>query len=265
MPPEGIRIDSFMLADAASTFGGKLYVHGGGWNVLTVYEPTQPRPVTVVGRVIIPKTDKPQKHLLEIHFRARSDGEIAESQPLMRMVFDPFTSSEGYVNVESSTPFVIEVPGIVFGAPGEYEFVAVTEGIELATSLLHVVFADNPPILGSSTDREAGDTDEWTDAQRAEWARGILRQNGIEPARGDDEQELDYRQRLIEEIAKIGYEHWELTPEGSHFLFTVDKKTRQGPSQLPAGSTSVTGAGKTVEEAVLMALAIALDMVAGEN
>ena len=60
--PSQISIDSFMLADAAKEFEGKLYVHGGGWNFLNIVEPGAGRPITVAGRVIIPWSDAGKGH-----------------------------------------------------------------------------------------------------------------------------------------------------------------------------------------------------------
>lgn len=138
MLPERIRVDSFLLADAAKAFDGKLYIHGGGWNFLNIFDPTVARPITVAGRVIVPWEDTREEIRVDLSLEYIKAGELVERAPIARIVMQPQIRLDQPMALETATPFVFDIPGIVFFHPGEYAFVLSEAGQELARTRLQV-------------------------------------------------------------------------------------------------------------------------------
>lgn len=153
MSPDQIKVDSFMLADAAKTFDGKLYLHGGGWNFLNILERDAARPISLVGRVIIP-WDVTERELKFAFSLEHSDAStVLEHAPIVQMVFHPERRPEQPKSLETATPFVIDIPGVVFLHPGEYAFVINHEGEELARTRFQVNFV-SPDTTATSAKEE---------------------------------------------------------------------------------------------------------------
>lgn len=135
-----IEIDSFMLADAAKAFDGKLYVHGGGWNFLDILEQGTARPMTVVGRVIIPWDEEEREITLEIHLEHREQSTILQRVPVLQiqMKTEAHPRIAQPKAVETATPFAFDIPGVIFYASGEYAFVISQNGEELARTRFQV-------------------------------------------------------------------------------------------------------------------------------
>jgi hypothetical protein len=138
--PDRINIDSFMLADAAKVFDGKLYIHGGGWNYLDVFEPGSPRPISIAGRVLIPWSDEARDITLEIHLERREADHVLERAPVLQIKMQSWQSSAVGRAAETATPFAFDIPGVVFLNAGEYAFVVDHDGEELARTRFQVNF-----------------------------------------------------------------------------------------------------------------------------
>ncbi len=78
--PTDVQIKWILLADHADVINGKLYIHGGGWENLTVNQPfpaTHPCSVVVAFAVPWTATNRPHKITIEV---ADEDG-----QPLLKV------------------------------------------------------------------------------------------------------------------------------------------------------------------------------------
>jgi hypothetical protein len=139
---EQILVDSFMLADAAHVFEGKLFVYGGGWNFLKIVEPGVARSITVVGRIIVPWQDTERELMLTVSLEHREADVVLERTPIFRLGMRSQARPDQPISLETATPFSFEIPGIVFLHPGEYIFVIEHEGKELARTRFQVNFAD---------------------------------------------------------------------------------------------------------------------------
>lgn len=137
---DAITVDNLMLADAARTFEGKLYVHGGGWNYLNVFAPGAIRPITLAGRVIVPWTSDEHEIILEILLEHRTGSDDPEQVPIVLMQLRPHHDEENAIALETATPFAFEIPGVGFQDPGEYAFVVRHAGTELARTRFQVNF-----------------------------------------------------------------------------------------------------------------------------
>ena len=142
MALEHIRVDTFLLADAAQAFNGKLYVHGGGWNFLNVREPRSARPITLAGRVIVPWEEVHRDLTLTFRLEYIRDGMVLEDAPIVQMVLRTQDQPERREALETATPFAFEIPGVAFLQPGEYDFVIRHDGEELARTRLQVNFVE---------------------------------------------------------------------------------------------------------------------------
>ncbi|MFN8661563.1 MAG: hypothetical protein U0075_06705 [Thermomicrobiales bacterium] len=139
--PSGIRVDSFFLADSAQVVGEKLYVLGGGWNYLNLRDPAhQVELFALVGRVLVPMQDGEFEVPLEIHLEHPQHPEIMLGGPRFRLVLRSKVLPTQRGSVETATPFVIEVFGLSFPAPGEYAFVITHQEEEVARTRFEVRF-----------------------------------------------------------------------------------------------------------------------------
>ncbi len=140
--PDSIRVDNFLLADAAKVCDGKLYLHGGGWNFLNVFEPHSPRPITLAGRVIVPWDEADRDLTLAFRLEYVQDGSVLEDAPIVRMELRAQGRPEHPEALETASPFAFEIPGVAFLHPGEYAFVIRLDDQELARTRLQVNFVE---------------------------------------------------------------------------------------------------------------------------
>lgn len=129
-----------MLADAAIVANGKLYVHGGGWNFLDIHDPDSYRPITIVGRVVVPWSEADMEISLDVRLEYRDGEVILEDAPLMQIAMQPQVKPDQPKALETATPIVLDIPGIGFREPGEYAFVIKHGDKELARTRLQVNF-----------------------------------------------------------------------------------------------------------------------------
>lgn len=131
-----------MLADAAKSFGGKLYVHGGGWNYLDITDRAFARPITIIGRILFPIGFVIPEIALDLSLEHSESEEFLASFPIVKITLRPHESKTPDRGVESATPFVIDIPGIVFSHEGDYAFVMHYEGEEVARTRFRVDFVE---------------------------------------------------------------------------------------------------------------------------
>lgn len=138
-----IAVDNLMLADAARTFDGKLFIHGGGWNYLNIFAPGVLRPIALAGRIIVPWARGEREISLEILLEHRTGSNDPEQVPIVLVQLLPRHEHEEVIALETATPFAFEIPGVVFHDPGEYAFVVRHAGTELARTRFQVNFLND--------------------------------------------------------------------------------------------------------------------------
>lgn len=135
-----MHVDSFYLADRAQIVDGKLYVLGGGWNYLNLAGPdAQVEFMALVGRVLVPFESAESE--IELHIRLEH-AEAAFGGPQFRLLLRPGRSSRQRRSVETATPFAIDVLGLKFPWDGEYAFVMLRNGNEIARTRFQVNFVN---------------------------------------------------------------------------------------------------------------------------
>jgi hypothetical protein len=139
LPHERVRIDCFLVADAAQEVGGKLYVLGGGWNVLSASSPGTPAPaIALAVRVVVPwlETNRPLKfdfRLIDPDGDDALEGAVEAELNVGRPPHLP-------PGTEQAAPFAITFNNMVFAKPGVYAFTAQLDGAELARTRFNVFF-----------------------------------------------------------------------------------------------------------------------------
>ena len=136
-------VDWLILADAAQIVGGKLYLLGGGWDVLTVNAPfpAQQR-CTIAAAFTVPwhETNQPlQVEIVVMDGDGASLGTISGQVELGRPPGLPQGSDQ-------RAQLAAEM-GLTFPAPGTYVVVARCNGEEGKRAAFRVVQAAGPPPL----------------------------------------------------------------------------------------------------------------------
>jgi hypothetical protein len=125
-----------MLADAAHSAGGKLYVLGGQWDRLTVatFPAMQPSMALVVV-VKVEYNEAPKTY--QLTFELTLDG-----QPVGAKATGPMAIGHApglAPGAPQYAPLAIPFNGVTFGAPGRYEWVITADTAELGRVPLEVV------------------------------------------------------------------------------------------------------------------------------
>lgn len=146
-----VRVDCFLLADGAQSVDGKLYVLGGGWNVLTTEGPDSVVPmVSLAVHFVVPwhETNRPLAFELQLE---DPDGNHLLGTPLMFEidVGRPATLPAG---TEQAAPMALNLTNVAFQRAGSYAFTLSLEGQELARTRFLVNFVSPlPPPRGFPT------------------------------------------------------------------------------------------------------------------
>jgi hypothetical protein len=124
-----------ILADAAQVNNGKLYIMGGGWDVLTV---NQTFPVTqylgLAASFKIPWSETNQKHEIEVRIVTEDEGELAKIAAQLE-VGRPAGIPVG---TDQRAQFAANLP-ISFEKPGLFAIVTKIEGQESARTTFRVI------------------------------------------------------------------------------------------------------------------------------
>lgn len=159
-PPRGFKINA-LLGDTATESGGKIYLHGGGWNLLTTarFPFVQPR-ISIGGVISVPYTETNKNHTLELHL----ENEDGARMPLGPTVTAPDGAAQGapqritaqftlgrppqlHSGDAQPIPIAMNFDRLRFDSPGAYSFVLSINGEEIerltfrVTSPPGVVFA----------------------------------------------------------------------------------------------------------------------------
>ncbi len=72
-----MEVEFLILADAAEAVNGKLYMLGGGWDVLTINRPLPyQQPFAIAAGLLVPWNATNQRHDVEVEIQT-DDGEVA--------------------------------------------------------------------------------------------------------------------------------------------------------------------------------------------
>lgn len=139
-----MEIISAMLADAATAFDGKLYVHGGGWDQLIVRQfPAAHPTMTLVMLLVADASEAPGTGELRVQL-VDEDGNDAGvgAAAAMGLGHSPLHKP----GQRSLAPIAIPFNGIRFEKAGTYEFRVFWNGQPLAPSVAFSV-STPPPML----------------------------------------------------------------------------------------------------------------------
>jgi len=144
-----MEITSAMLADAASAFDGKLYVHGGGWDQLVVRQfPTAHPTMTLVMLLAADASEAPGTGELRVQLVDEDGNDVGVgAAAAMGIGMSPLHKP----GQKTLLPIAIPFNGIRFEKAGTYEFRVFWNGIPLAPSVAFSVFTPPPmPMPGSA-------------------------------------------------------------------------------------------------------------------
>ncbi|ONI77925.1 hypothetical protein ALI144C_31490 [Actinosynnema sp. ALI-1.44] len=132
-----MRLAFAMLADAASVADGKLYVHGGGWNQLTVDRlPTVHPSLAVVFVLEMTASDNDEALPLSVELGCES-GPLATMQGTLQPALGDGTAPLGpFMLAQAVTLTQVPLPVV-----GDYQVRVVCAGTELGAVQLSVALA----------------------------------------------------------------------------------------------------------------------------
>ncbi|MEV6693356.1 hypothetical protein AB0M35_17990 [Micromonospora sp. NPDC051196] len=143
-PPRGFTINA-MICDTASSPEGKLYIHGGGWNLLTtnIFPFIQPR-IAVAGVISVPYTETNKGHVLELRLEDEDgkriplgstvtapDGTAARAPEGIQAQFTLGRPPDLQAGDAQSLPIAINLDRVRFESPSAYSFVITIGGEEI--------------------------------------------------------------------------------------------------------------------------------------
>jgi hypothetical protein len=143
-PPSGFAVDA-IICDSAASAEGKLYIQGGGWNILMspVFPFSQPR-IGVGAIVSVPYHATNKNHVLELRLEDQ-DGERLPIGPTVMSDIDGTTKSPMGIKAQfnlgrppilqagdsQNIPMAINLDQLVFQSPGAYSFVLTINNEEM--------------------------------------------------------------------------------------------------------------------------------------
>lgn len=129
-------IEWLILADSAQVVGNKLYLIGGGWDVLTINTgfPVQHR-MAIAASFRIPWGETNQKHNSQIELRTEDGQRILQIEGQFEVGRPPGIK----LGQDQRMQFAADL-AVPIAKPGTYVFAARLEGHEEATTSFNVVF-----------------------------------------------------------------------------------------------------------------------------
>lgn len=127
----GPRVECFMLADAAQNAGGKLYVLGGGWDVIQSAQfPLQLPQVSLVIKLALPWSDADRQQVIQVDLDDE-DGTPVLPNPVAGN-FTVGRPQQAIPGDDLSLLLTLTIAPLVLPRPGRYVFRLSVEGVELA-------------------------------------------------------------------------------------------------------------------------------------
>jgi hypothetical protein len=141
-----MEILSAMVADAASAFDGKLYVHGGGWDTLTVHQFPANHPTLALALVLAADaSEAPGTGELRIQLVDEDGNDAgASATGVVAIGHGPMYKPGN----RSLLPFAVPFAGIRFEKPGAYEFQVFWDGLAIGAAPAFSVVPMPTPLAG---------------------------------------------------------------------------------------------------------------------
>jgi hypothetical protein len=135
-----VDVEWLILGDAAQVVGGKLYLMGGGWDVLTANGGFPARQHCALAAAFrVPWNETNYRHAVEIVIATEDQQELAKVQMQVE-VGRPAGIPPG---VDQRSQFAMEL-NLEFKAPGTFVIVASIGGEERARTYFRVVAGQSP-------------------------------------------------------------------------------------------------------------------------
>lgn len=148
--PSGFKVDAF-LSDSAVVSDGKLFLHGGGWNILNSPQfPFAQDRIGIAAVISVPYTATNTMHTLELWLQdldgkrypiGLAPGPDGSAQEKMTLVakFNHGRPPALPPGEPQSMPFAVNLDNIIFQAPGSYAFVIAINDEEMARMSFRIV------------------------------------------------------------------------------------------------------------------------------
>jgi hypothetical protein len=128
------KIDA-MLCDAVAVEGGKLYMQGGGWNIVMTTEfPVKIARIGVAALVHVPysKTNVLHRLLLQLQDDDGNRIPLGGEEGILEAQFNVGRPPTLQAGEEQLMPFAVNLDALSFAKPGTYSFVFTLNSDELA-------------------------------------------------------------------------------------------------------------------------------------
>lgn len=120
-----------MLADAAQNAAGKLYVLGGGWDVIQAAQfPLQLPQVSIVLKLALPWSDADRQQEIRVDLEDEDGGAVLP-QPVVGN-FTVGRPQQAIPGDDLSLLLTLSIAPLVLPGPGRYVFRLSVDGVELA-------------------------------------------------------------------------------------------------------------------------------------
>jgi len=128
-------VEWLVLADSAQVVGNKLFLMGGGWDVLTINTgfPAQHR-MAIAASFRVPWNETNQKHNSEIELRTEDGQTIAKIEGQFEVGRPPGIKGGQDQRIQFAADLAVPI-----NAPGTYVFAVKLEGQELHKTLFNVI------------------------------------------------------------------------------------------------------------------------------
>lgn len=146
IPQERIRVDCYLLADAAQESNGKLFILGGGWSQIHVAGPDVAVPsIALAMRVVVPWGETNRNLRFEIQLEDLDRNKLLGDAPVAEIaVGRPPDLPPGS---EQPVPLALTFNNLVFQRPGNYMFTISLDDVELNRAVFTVLFpGENRPV-----------------------------------------------------------------------------------------------------------------------
>jgi hypothetical protein len=126
-----MRLTTSLLADAARVEGGKLYIHGGGWDRINVSGLPSTHPTMALVLIFeIPYDEALRDQSMSIHLLDEDDSPLGpEIKGMLNVGHAPRTKP----GAPTFVPQAITIQLVTFERPGRYRFRVLTGDVELAS------------------------------------------------------------------------------------------------------------------------------------
>ncbi len=136
-----VRVDCFLLADAAQEVDNKLFILGGGWDLLRLPGPDDAQTsIALAMRFVVPRSETNRTLSFTLQLEDADGNRLVQHPPIIELDAEP--SPELTPGLERTVPFAITIDRLTFRDPGAYAFTISLDGAELARTWFQVQFLD---------------------------------------------------------------------------------------------------------------------------